>query len=156
MTIIKCLIVGDGNVGKTTFIQHYLTGKFEHLYLPTRGVEVSQIEFNSSNGKFQFNVWDTAGQEEYLGLQNAYYIDSNCAIIMFDLADQYSHNRILLWTKEIKKVVSDIPIVYVGNKYDKKMKTNDVKFPYISISAKTKYNIEKPFLQLIKLFDNNQ
>ena len=48
------------------------------------GVEVSPLEFNTTRGKLRFNVWDTPSQEKFGGLRDGYYIQGQCAIIMFD------------------------------------------------------------------------
>ena len=57
----KLVMVGDGGVGKTTFVKRHLTGEFEKEYYATYGVDVSQISFHTTHGLIKFNVWDTAG-----------------------------------------------------------------------------------------------
>ena len=57
----KLVLVGDGGVGKTTFVKRHLTGEFEKKYIATLGVEVHPMEFSTNHGKIKFNVWDTAG-----------------------------------------------------------------------------------------------
>ena len=37
----KLVMVGDGGVGKTTFVKRHLTGEFEKKYIATQGVEVN-------------------------------------------------------------------------------------------------------------------
>lgn len=71
----KLILVGDGGVGKTTFVKRHLTGEFEKKYVATLGVEVHPLLFHTNRGPIKFNVWDTAGQEvstqiETLGLSN--------------------------------------------------------------------------------------
>jgi small GTP-binding protein len=56
-------LVGDGGVGKTTFVKRHLTGEFEKKYVATLGVEVHPLTFHTNRGAMKFNVWDTAGQE---------------------------------------------------------------------------------------------
>lgn len=58
----KIVLVGDGGVGKTTFIKRHQTGEFEKRYIATQGVEVSSITFATSHGPIKLNIWDTAGQ----------------------------------------------------------------------------------------------
>ena len=58
----KLVLVGDGGVGKTTFVKRHLTGEFEKKYVATLGVEVHPLEFHTNRGQLVFNVWDTAGQ----------------------------------------------------------------------------------------------
>ena len=56
--------MGDGGVGKTTFVKRHLTGEFEKKYVATLGVEVHPLLFYTGRGPIKFNVWDTAGQEK--------------------------------------------------------------------------------------------
>lgn len=68
----KLVLVGDGGVGKTTFVKRHKTGEFEKKYVPTLGAEVHPIDFVTNKGRIIFNVWDTAGQEKYAGLRDGY------------------------------------------------------------------------------------
>ena len=66
----KLVLVGDGGVGKTTFVKRHLSGEFEKKYVATLGVEVRALDFVTTYGKIRFNVWDTAGQEKVGGLRD--------------------------------------------------------------------------------------
>ena len=72
MPEFKLILVGDGGVGKTTFVKRHLTGEFEKKYVATLGVEVHPLIFHTNRGPIKFNVWDTAGQEvsslDFVGL----------------------------------------------------------------------------------------
>ena len=68
----KLVLVGDGGVGKTTFVKRHLTGEFEKKYIATLGVEVHPMTFYTTSGKIRFMVWDTAGQEKLSGLRDGY------------------------------------------------------------------------------------
>jgi hypothetical protein len=68
----KLVLVGDGGVGKTTFVKRHISGEFEKKYVPTLGAEVHPMDFTTDRGKITFNVWDTAGQEKYAGLRDGY------------------------------------------------------------------------------------
>jgi len=155
----KLILVGDGGVGKTTFVKRHLTGEFEKKYVATLGVEVHPLEFHTSCGRLKFNVWDTAGQEKYGGLRDGYYIQGECAIIMFDVTSRITYKHVPNWHRDLVRVCDVIPIVLVGNKVDikeRKVKAKQVLFhrkknlPYYDISAKSNYNFEKPFLWLAR------
>ena len=187
MPEFKLILVGDGGVGKTTFVKRHLTGEFEKKYVATlgprsargrpsrclpdachglrgagrgpaagchvdipratedrrrrrrlfrpsekdvagpgrggsaaaaahrrgvhedapaprrrtgaaakrakTGVEVHPLVFHTNRGPIKFNVWDTAGQERFGGLRDGYYIQGQCAIVMFDVTSRITRAR---------------------------------------------------------------
>lgn len=155
----KMVLVGDGGVGKTTFVKRHLTGEFEKKYVATVGAEVHPMDFHTNRGLIKFNVWDTAGQEKFAGLRDGYYIQANCAIIMFDVTSRITYKHVPNWHRDLIRVCEAVPIVLVGNKVDikdRKVKAKQIIFhrkknlQYYDISAKSNYNFEKPFLWLAR------
>ena len=155
----KLVLVGDGGVGKTTFVKRHLTGEFEKKYIATLGVEVHPLKFMTNRGPICFNVWDTAGQEKFGGLRDGYYIQGQCAIVMFDVTSRVTYKNVPNWYRDLIRVCDNIPIVLVGNKVDvkdRKVKAKTITFhrkkniQYYDISAKSNYNFEKPFLYLAR------
>jgi len=155
----KLVLVGDGGVGKTTFVKRHLTGEFEKKYVATLGVEVHPLAFTTNRGPIVFNVWDTAGQEKFGGLRDGYYIQGQCAIVMFDVTSRITYKNVPTWHKDLVRVCENIPIVLCGNKVDikdRKVKAKAITFhrkknlQYYDISAKSNYNFEKPFLWLAR------
>lgn len=153
----KLVLVGDGGTGKTTFVKRHLTGEFEKKYIATLGVEVHPLKFYTNFGVIQFNCWDTAGQEKFGGLRDGYYIQGQCAIIMFDVTSRVTYKNVPNWHRDLIRVCENIPIVLCGNKVDvkeRKVKAKTITFhrkknlQYYDISAKSNYNFEKPFLWL--------
>ena len=53
MPEFKLILVGDGGVGKTTFVKRHLTGEFEKKYVATLGVEVHPLVFHTNRGPDQ-------------------------------------------------------------------------------------------------------
>ena len=159
----KLVLVGDGSTGKTTFVKRHLSGEFEKKYVPTLGVEVHPLNFHTNFGQILFNVWDTAGQEKFGGLRDGYYIQGQCAIIMFDVTSRATYKNVPNWHKDLVRICEEIPIVLVGNKVDvkdRKVKVKEITFhrkknlQYFDISAKSNYNFEKPFLWLARKISN--
>jgi len=115
--------------------------------------------FHTGRGPITFNVWDTAGQEKFGGLRDGYYIQGQCAILMFDVTSRATYKNIPTWHRDLTRVCENIPIVLVGNKVDvndRKVKPKHITFhrkknlQYYDISAKSNYNFEKPFLWLAR------
>ena len=160
----KVILLGDGGVGKTTFVKRHMTGEFEKKYVPTMGVEVHPLNFHTNMGRVIFNCWDTAGQEKFGGLRDGYYIGGDAAIIMFDVTSRITYKNVPHWYKDIIRVCGTIPIVLCGNKVDcknRKVKPKDISFhrrknlQYYDISAKSNLNFEKPFLYIAKKLSGN-
>jgi len=155
----KLLLVGDGGTGKTTFVKRHRTGEFEKKYIATQGVDVHPLSFHTNYGPIVFKVWDTAGQEKFGGLRDGYYIQGQCAIIMFDVTSRLTYKNVPNWHRDIVRVCENIPIVILGNKVDikdRKVKAKNITFhrkknlQYYDISARSNYNFEKPFLYLAR------
>ena len=60
-----------------------------------------------------------------------YYIQGNCAIIMFDVTARMTYKNVPNWHRDIVRVCETIPIVLCGNKVDvkdRKVKTKQINF----------------------------
>jgi len=162
----KLVLVGDGGVGKTTFVKRHKSGEFEKKYVATLGVEVHPLTFYTSLGAIIFNCWDTAGQEKFGGLRDGYYVGGKAAIIMFDVTSRITYKSVSVWHRDLTRVCENIPIVLCGNKVDvkdRKVKPKHIVFhrkkpniQYYDISAKSNYNFEKPFLWITRKLTGNQ
>ena len=89
-----------------------------HTRTATLGVEVHPLTFYTNRGPIRFNVWDTAGQEKFGGLRDGYYIQGQCAIIMFDVTARVTYKNVPNWHRDLVRVCENIPIVLCGNKVD--------------------------------------
>ena len=97
----------------------------------TLGVEVHPLVFYTNRGPIRFNVWDTAGQEKFGGLRDGYYIQGQCAIIMFDVTARVTYKNVPNWHRDLVRVCDNIPIVLCGNKVDikdRKVKAKNIIF----------------------------
>ncbi|CAD25345.1 GTP-BINDING NUCLEAR PROTEIN [Encephalitozoon cuniculi GB-M1] len=161
----KICLIGDGGVGKTTYINRVLDGRFEKNYNATVGAVNHPVTFLDDQGNvIKFNVWDTAGQEKKAVLKDVYYIGASGAIFFFDVTSRITCQNLARWVKEFQAVVgNEAPIVVCANKIDiknrqkisKKLVMEVLKgknYEYFEISAKTAHNFGLPFLHLARIF----
>lgn len=102
-----------------------------YIVSATLGVEVHPLVFYTNRGPIRFNVWDTAGQEKFGGLRDGYYIQGQCAIIMFDVTSRVTYKNVPNWHRDLIRVCENIPIVLCGNKVDikdRKVKAKSITF----------------------------
>jgi len=119
MPVLKIILLGDTNVGKTAFISKYLKRDVTTKHTPTIGTAMSTKQIDFNNTSLDLHIWDTAGQERYTSLTSLYYRASNIAIIMYDITNPQSFIRAKDYMNDIKmKATSNIAIGLIGNKSD--------------------------------------
>ena len=115
-----------------------------HYFTATLGVEVHPLVFYTTKGPIRFNVWDTAGQEKFGGLRDGYYIQGQCAIIMFDVTARVTYKNVPNWHRDLVRVCENIPIVLCGNKVD--IKDRKVKAKSIVFHRKKNLQVGKEYI----------
>jgi small GTP-binding protein len=79
MHAIKCVVVGDGGVGKTSLLMSYTSNSFPVDYVPTI-FDNYNAPIMIEEKVYNLGLWDTAGQEEYDKMRTVSYPHTVCSI----------------------------------------------------------------------------
>jgi len=158
----KVVLLGEGRVGKTSILLRYINNSFDQKQTSTFQASFQEKILNIGQNCVTLAIWDTAGQERFHALAPIYYRDSNAAILVFDITDRTSFQKVQNWIEELRKIVGkDIVLIIAANKSDLEAKrqvdqhdvnqyANSVGAKVMSTSAKSGKGVEQLFLELTK------
>ena len=169
-TLIPLMLLGDGQVGKTSLIARITGNEFDESLLTTIGKSSHTYEVELHGYNLKMKIWDTAGQERFKSMSVNVIKNAEGLLLTYSITSRESFNNLESWLKQLNdaKDISKIPIVIVGNKSDLE-KLRIVKYEegkefadkhnyhFYEVSAKTGQNVKEAFYdifeQLYELFE---
>lgn len=122
--MLKMLLVGDSNVGKSSLLLRFVDDQFSPSFVTTVGIDfkIKEIALPSTGTKVKLQIWDTAGQERFRTITTAYYRGAMAIVIVYDVTNKQSFAHLAYWVSQIENQVKDGDnkpiVVIVGNKAD--------------------------------------
>ena len=165
--LLKYVIIGDSGVGKSNILLRYINNTFSEEFKTTVGVEFGAKNIEINKNIYRIQIWDTAGQENFRSIARAYYKNSVCACIVYDITNQSSFKSIQSWIDDCtKQTPKSVLLLLIGNKNDLKdmrevsyeegerfAKSHNMIF--LETSAKTGDNINEIFVKSVQQIDVN-
>eukprot|EP00808_Paulinella_micropora_P020061 g57528.t1 len=159
----KVVLLGEGRVGKTSLCLRYCRGTFSSTQESTIAATHLEKTLHIRQQQMRIHIWDTAGQERFHSLGALYYRDAQGAVLVYDVCDQDTFNRVQRWVEELKQMAPpNITLVIVGNKADLpredwKVATEEAAAfarhrgaHHFHVSAKTGEGVDAAFLEIAK------
>ena len=165
--LLKYVIIGDSGVGKSNILLRFINNAFIEEFRSTVGVEFAAKNIIINKNTYRVQIWDTAGQETFRSISRAYYKNSVCACIVYDISNYSSFESVQSWIEDCKSQSSkSILLILIGNKTDLNnirqvtydegaqfAKSNNMIF--LETSAKTGDNINEIFDKSVRKIDQN-
>jgi len=156
----KVVLLGEGCVGKTSMVLRYVEDKFNDKHITTIQASFLSKKLNISGKRLNLSIWDTAGQEKFHALGPIYYRESHGAVLVYDITDQDSFQKVKNWVVELKRMLGEnVCLAIAGNKSDLEQQrtvsqqdaeryAESVGAAHYSTSAKLNRGIEDMFFEL--------
>ena len=160
--ILKILTLGDTSVGKSSIVLRFTEEKFDDNQFSTIGIDFKTKFIKRGDSSIKVLIWDTAGQEKFQNIARQYYKGANGVLLIYDIGNRKSFQRIDFWLKELKdnNRLEELFICLVGNKIDMEDKreitreegekyAKDNNIIFFEVSAKTGDGINLLFDKVI-------
>uniref|UniRef100_A0A2K6C133 RAB5A, member RAS oncogene family n=1 Tax=Macaca nemestrina TaxID=9545 RepID=A0A2K6C133_MACNE len=153
----KRVLLGESALGKPSLVLRFVKGQFH--------------EFQENSADFltqTFEIWDTAGQEQYRSLAPMYCRGAQTAIVVYDITNEESLASAKNWAEELQRqACPDIVIALSGNKADLANKravdfqeaqpyADDNSLLFMKTLAKTSMNVNEMFMAIAKKLPKNE
>uniref|UniRef100_A0A673U7R1 Cell division control protein 42 homolog n=1 Tax=Suricata suricatta TaxID=37032 RepID=A0A673U7R1_SURSU len=118
MQTIKCVVVGDGAVGKTCLPISYTTNKFPSEYVPTV-FDNYAVTVMIGGEPHTLGLFDTAGQEDYDRLRPLSYPQTDVFLVCFSVVSPSSFENVKeKWVPERTHHCPKTPFLLAGTQID--------------------------------------
>ena len=117
---IKIILLGDSGVGKTNLINVLFDNNFEVNNNSTHNCYYFEGEINYNNKNYMYNVWDTAGQEQYRSLNRLFVKYAKIVICVYAIDFKESFKSMEFWINYVKETLGEGNYILglIGNKSD--------------------------------------
>uniref|UniRef100_T1IML7 Uncharacterized protein n=1 Tax=Strigamia maritima TaxID=126957 RepID=T1IML7_STRMM len=115
---VKCVLVGDGAVGKTSLVVSYTTNGYPTEYVPT-AFDNYNVVVTVDEHPVRLQLCDTAGQDDFDSLRPLCYPNTDIFLLCFSVVSPTSfYNVSDKWVSEIRHHNPQTPVILVGTQCD--------------------------------------
>jgi len=122
MQSVKVVVVGDGAVGKSTFLMSLTLG------MPINGTDYVPTTFDNFHCVYPFEsraislgLWDTAGQSDFEKLRPISYKEADVFLLFYSVVNPTSAENIKdKWIAEVKQHCPTVPYFLIGTQTDQR------------------------------------
>ena len=153
--VLKYIILGDSEVGKSNLLRRMNSEEFQNDYNETIGIEFLALNKELDNKIYELKILDTVGNESFRSSIFPFLNNRVCALIVYEIDKTKSFENITKWIEELKRYApKTVLMILIGNKCDlnEKRKVTEEEgrelaekngMLFFETSAKTGKNVEE-------------
>ncbi|KAG9467881.1 rho-related GTP-binding protein RhoH [Eleutherodactylus coqui] len=131
MNAIKCVLVGDAAVGKTSLLVRFTSETFPDTYKPTV-YENTGVDVFMDGVQISLGLWDTAGNDAFRTIRPISFQHADIVLVCFSVANHASFLNVRnKWIAEVKQNLPRVPVLVVAMQTDQR-ELNHLRVPCIS------------------------
>ncbi|WOL07740.1 septum-promoting GTP-binding protein 1-like [Canna indica] len=118
LVTLKISLLGDRDIGKTSFMIKYVGEVEEQRGLEMKGLNLMDKSFVVGGARIFFSMWDVGGDEQSIHHVPIACKDSVAILIMFDLTNRSTLNNSIIWYQRARKWNKAAIPILIGTKFD--------------------------------------
>ncbi len=117
----KLILVGRGDVGKTSLVRRLIDNSFSRREDTTQGIRIRKLEVvaGRKKDKIQMHVWDFGGQEIMHATHQLFLTDRSLYLVVLDGRAGQQEAEADYWLRLIASFAPESPVLVVLNKIKK-------------------------------------
>ncbi|KAL5972723.1 hypothetical protein ACLOJK_039528 [Asimina triloba] len=118
LVVLKISLLGDCQIGKTSFMAKYVGDEEEQRSLQMSGLNLMDKTLVLKGARIGFSIWDVGGDNRCLDHLPIACKDAAAILIMFDLTSRCTLNSVIGWYQQARKWNQTAIPVLIGTKFD--------------------------------------
>ena len=165
--VVKCVLMGGGAVGKTSWTRAFSRESFAESYRPTIGAALKTLRLQSEDGtKITIQLWDKGGQPRlcYKAATRLFCREATGLMLFFSLRSRESLNEVLQMFEETEAAQAECCrrvclVATYSDMADPEVTEAEAEqlarrrgWPFFAVSNKTQVGIDEPLFAWLDLF----
>ncbi|GAB2277823.1 hypothetical protein Dimus_012526 [Dionaea muscipula] len=115
---LKISLLGDSQIGKTSFVVKYVGNEQDKTWLEMNGLNLMVKTLFVQGARISFRIWDVGGDRGSFDHVPISCKDADAILFMFDLTSRSTLQSVIGWYNEARKWNKTAIPVLIGTKFD--------------------------------------
>jgi internalin A len=129
----KVLLLGEGNVGKSSLVAALCGRPFKKGLPTTHGIELNKLDLPhpTLDQRLRLTTWDFGGQEIYRVTHQFFYSPRSLYLLVWRPREGQDENAVEAWIRRVKLRIGDAGKIILVATYGAEGRSPELDFPYL-------------------------